>query len=138
MGKYLNGSRDGEEWTPERPPRYTSGHIGSIALGRRTAEVSLGTSVTLAPELVQANDYDLVLMDVQMPEMNGYDATRAIRALPGPKGRLPVLAMTANVMREELERTRLAGMDGFVPKPFQRGELLEALRHVLVNRNFGA
>jgi len=52
----------------------------------------------------QANDYDLILMDVQMPEMNGYDATRAIRALGGARSRVPVIAMTANVMKAELDQ----------------------------------
>jgi len=66
-------------------------------------------------------------MDVQMPEMNGYDATRAIRALHGTKSRIPIIAMTANVMKEEVERCTDAGMNGFVPKPFKREDLLTAI-----------
>jgi CheY-like chemotaxis protein len=77
--------------------------------------------------MVQANDYDVILMDVQMPEMNGYDATKAIRALAGDKSRIPIIAMTANVMKEEVERCKEAGMDGYVPKPFKREELMNAI-----------
>jgi len=70
-------------------------------------------------------------MDVQMPEMNGYDATRAIRALHGTKSRIPIIAMTANVMKEEVERCKEAGMAGFIPKPFTREELVGAIRNVM-------
>ncbi|MCB0795908.1 MAG: response regulator, partial [Flavobacteriales bacterium] len=80
---------------------------------------------------VQEKDYDLVLMDVQMPEMNGYDATRAIRALGGTHAGLPIIAMTANVMKAEVQRCIDAGMNGFVPKPFERNELLATLHSVM-------
>ncbi len=85
----------------------------------------------LALDMLQANDYDLVLMDVQMPVMDGYDATRAIRALPNGKSRMPILAMTANVMQAELQQCLDAGMDGFIPKPFKQEELVEAIGKVL-------
>jgi signal transduction histidine kinase/CheY-like chemotaxis protein/ligand-binding sensor domain-containing protein len=85
----------------------------------------------LALDKLLANDYDLVLMDVQMPVMDGYEATRAIRALPNGKSRMPILAMTANVMQAELQQCLDAGMDGFIPKPFKQEELVEAIRKVL-------
>jgi signal transduction histidine kinase/CheY-like chemotaxis protein len=85
----------------------------------------------LALDMLQANDYDLILMDVQMPLMDGYEATRAIRAMPNGKSRLPILAMTANVMQAEVQQCLDAGMDGFVPKPFKQEELVEAMRQVL-------
>lgn len=78
-----------------------------------------------------AGDYDVILMDVQMPEMNGYEATRAIRALPGSKGTVPIVAMTANVMASELELCRKAGMNGHIPKPFSREQLIAAIASVL-------
>jgi len=59
--------------------------------------------------------------------MNGYDATKAIRALAGDKSRIPIIAMTANVMKEEVERCKEAGMNGYVPKPFKREELMNAI-----------
>lgn len=63
-------------------------------------------------------DYDLVLMDVQMPVMNGYDATREIRALPDPAlAGIPILAMTANAFDEDRRSALECGMDGFLSKP---------------------
>ncbi|MBK8228027.1 MAG: response regulator [Flavobacteriales bacterium] len=93
--------------------------------------VDVAVNGSIALEMVRANDYDVILMDVQMPEMNGYDATRAIRALKGNKSRIPIVAMTANVMKEEVERCKEAGMDGYVPKPFKREELIGALQAAL-------
>ena len=90
--------------------------------------VDLAVNGRIAVEMVQANVYDVILMDLQMPEMNGYDATTAIRALPGDRSRIPIVAMTANVMKEEVERSAQAGMNGYVPKPFKREELIGALQ----------
>ncbi|AWN52708.1 ATP-binding protein [Methylobacterium sp. 17Sr1-1] len=83
-----------------------------------------------AIEAVRAKPYDLVLMDVQMPGMDGITATRTIRSLPGPTGTVPIVAMTANVLPAQLETFRAAGMDGHVGKPFKRAELAAAIaRH---------
>lgn len=66
----------------------------------------------------------IVLMDVQMPVMNGYEATQKIRALKNRIANTPIIAMTANVMKEEVERCYEAGIDDFVGKPFDVKELL--------------
>ncbi|MBK6830916.1 MAG: response regulator [Flavobacteriales bacterium] len=87
---------------------------------------------TIAVQMAGSGDYDVILMDVQMPEMNGYDATRAIRALPDDRSRVPIVAMTANVMEAELKLCREAGMIGHIPKPFSREELLNAIHAVRV------
>ena len=83
---------------------------------------------------VQANHYDLVLMDIQMPEMDGVAATLAIRALPGPLARIPLVAMTANVMSEQTDHYRKVGMDNVIAKPIDPAELDQAIRQVLARR----
>ena len=77
-------------------------------------------------------DYDLVLMDVQMPVMDGYDATREIRALPDPAlAGIPILAMTANAFDEDRRSALECGMDGFLSKPIVIAELVHELQRLL-------
>ena len=71
-----------------------------------------------------AHAYDLIFMDIQMPVMDGIEATRRIRALPGPEGQTPIVATTANVMAHQVERYRQVGMDGHVAKPISPAALL--------------
>jgi CheY-like chemotaxis protein len=85
----------------------------------------------IAVDMLLTTDYDLILMDVQMPVMDGYEATRAIRAMAGGKSRIPILAMTANVMQAEVQQCLDAGMDGFIPKPFKQEELADAIGNVI-------
>ena len=76
--------------------------------------------------------YDLILMDVQMPEMDGYEATRQIRAFDDPKAKaVPIIAMTANVFREDIEKCLEAGMNGHIGKPINLEDVLKELRHYL-------
>ncbi|MDR0928695.1 MAG: response regulator [Oscillospiraceae bacterium] len=76
--------------------------------------------------------FDVVLMDVQMPEMDGYEATRAMRALDTPKAKsIPIIAMTANVFREAVEQCLAAGMTEHVGKPINVQEIMEKLRDAL-------
>jgi len=71
--------------------------------------------------------YDLILMDMQMPNMNGYEATKAIRALPGPPRDIPILAMTANAFAEDRQNALTAGMNDHIAKPIDAAKLLSAL-----------
>jgi CheY-like chemotaxis protein len=71
--------------------------------------------------------YDAILMDVRMPGMDGLEATRRIRALPGPFGLVPVIAVTAQVFAEQIDDCRRAGMDSHLGKPFSQAALLEAV-----------
>jgi signal transduction histidine kinase len=76
---------------------------------------------------VAATDFDVVMMDVRMPQMDGLEATRRIRALDGGRGRVPIVALTAQVFTEQLAECRKAGMDGHLVKPFTVETLLDAL-----------
>jgi len=69
-------------------------------------------------------NYDVILMDVQMPLMNGYEATQRIKALSKEHGKIPIIAMTANVLKEEVEKCYEVGMDDFIGKPFDIDELI--------------
>ncbi len=80
-------------------------------LGRHGHAVLLAEDGAAAVELAARERFDVVLMDVQMPVMDGMEATRRIRRLPPPAGAVPILALTANVMASERERYLAAGMD---------------------------
>jgi signal transduction histidine kinase len=79
--------------------------------------------------------YDLILMDVQMPTMDGLEATRCIRALDAPGAKtVPIIAMTAHVFREDIEKCLEAGMNNHVSKPLEFAELVEKMRHYMLPR----
>jgi len=80
---------------------------------------------------VEQGHYDLVLMDIQMPEMDGDAATRAIRALPGKAAHVPVIALTANAMVEDRETHLRSGMDDYVLKPVNPKQLAAAIARVV-------
>ncbi len=85
------------------------------------------------------DNYDLILMDVQMPELDGLEATRIIRALEKKGGRhVPIIAMTAHAMRGDRERCLAAGMDDYVAKPIRVQQLLETIDDVLGKPRTGA
>ena len=98
--------------------------------GIESVVVSDGAQAVAA---VQAKTFDLVLMDCQMPELDGYDATRAIRAWETPRiaagmaSRLPIVAMTANAMPGDREKCLACGMDDYLSKPIKRDVLLASL-----------
>ncbi|MBL8011338.1 MAG: response regulator [Flavobacteriales bacterium] len=111
------------------------GHLENWLPGARLTHVINGAH---AVDAIRKSVFDVVLMDIQMPEMNGYDATKAIRALAGERSRIPIIAMSANVMKAEMDRCIEAGMNAFVPKPYRKEQLLEAIERVLEPTRTGA
>jgi CheY-like chemotaxis protein len=97
----------------------------------------LGLSVDVAANGLEALDavrnrpYDLVLMDIGMPEMDGIKATRKIRGMGEPTASIPVIAVTAHVMRGERESLRVQGLDDYLAKPIDRAAMVDCLRRWL-------
>ncbi len=88
------------------------------------AEVEIARDGAEGVELAAASAYDMIFMDIQMPVMDGVEAAMRIRALPGQAGQTPIVATTANVLPEQIETYRRAGMDGHVAKPISPAALL--------------
>ena len=118
--------------------------VDDNAINREIAELMLtaeGWTVEQAENGAQAVElvteaepghFDVVLMDVQMPIMNGYEATAAIRALPDPeKARIPIIAVTANAYQEDANEAVAAGMDGYVSKPIDPAAIRKAISKIL-------
>ncbi|MGO9274727.1 MAG: response regulator, partial [Terriglobia bacterium] len=106
--------------------------LASRLLEKRGHTVAVASNGREALKVLEKQRFDLVLMDVSMPEMDGMEATRAIRAAEKTTGaHLPIIAMTAHAMKGDRERCLDAGMDGYVSKPVQAQELFEAAETVL-------
>ena len=76
--------------------------------------------------------YDLILMDIQMPNLDGYGATRRIRAMDDPiRANIPIVAMTANAFAEDIQAAHSAGMDGHIAKPLEIDKMTATLSEVL-------
>ncbi|WP_409261766.1 response regulator [Pseudomonas putida] len=97
-------------------------------LAKLGCQVQVATQGVEALEWLEREDFDLVLMDCNMPVMDGYEASRRIRQ-SGRWPELPIVALTANAMPEERERCRAAGMNDYLAKPFRREELLALIDH---------
>ena len=109
--------------------------IASTLLKEAGFEVDTAENGKIAVEKVEAasaDRYDLILMDIQMPEMDGYEATRRIRALPDTKkAALPIVAMTANAFEDDRKNALRAGMNGHIAKPLDIQKLFQVLSELL-------
>jgi PAS domain S-box-containing protein len=86
-------------------------------------EVDIAENGLVAIEKVKSGEYDLVLMDIQMPVMDGYEATKTIRLLEGSRKDVPILALTANATKPDIEKCLTSGMNDYLPKPFTPEDL---------------
>ena len=105
--------------------------ILSNMLGKLGHELVAVENGALACSKVEEEDFDLILMDIQMPVLGGIDATKWIRAMDETKAALPIVGCTADAFPEQLERFRQAGMQDVVTKPINRARLLTAINEVL-------
>jgi len=106
-------------------------HLARHILESRGASVSIANNGHEALQLAKENFFDCILMDVQMPEMDGIKATQCIRQLTDPvKSSVPIIALTANVHRDDILKYRAAGMNDYLAKPFdESGLMLVILRN---------
>ena len=108
--------------------------IAAEILGMTGAEIDVAENGKIAVEKVinaPENEYDLAFMDIQMPIMNGYEATAAIRSLPGARGKVPIIAMTANAFAEDVQLAKNTGMNEHIAKPLDMNKLNDVLKQWL-------
>ena len=94
-------------------------------------QVEVAENGLIAVEKLKSSAFDVILMDIQMPVMNGFEATKVIRALDIEKAQIPINAMTANVLKEEVDLCYQAGMNDFIGKPFDTNELLNKIFNLI-------
>uniref|UniRef100_B0T8V3 histidine kinase n=1 Tax=Caulobacter sp. (strain K31) TaxID=366602 RepID=B0T8V3_CAUSK len=105
--------------------------LGHALLTLAGCEVLTADDGAQAVAAARLGGFDLILMDVHMPGMDGLAAARAIRALPGPEAAVPIIALSADVLPDQIARCRAAGMDDHVAKPIRREELVAAVARAL-------
>ena len=121
-------------FVPQNPTFPEGMDIRSYALQDADAEVELAADGKIAVDKLQdvpAGYYDAILMDIQMPNMNGYEATKAIRKLTDERAKIPIIAMTANAYDEDRRKAQEAGMDGFLAKPLDVDEMMRLLAQII-------
>ena len=102
--------------------------VATAMLSTQGYDVDIAENGVQGVEAVIAGEYDVVLMDIQMPEMNGVEATRKIRALESVKNAIPIIAVTAHAMQGDRETYLAAGMNDYVSKPIDPKILLSAIK----------
>jgi signal transduction histidine kinase/CheY-like chemotaxis protein/HPt (histidine-containing phosphotransfer) domain-containing protein len=98
-------------------------------------EIDIADNGKIALEKIEKNDYDIILMDIQMPEMDGNEVAKYVRSNMGAKSNVPIIALTAHATLAEEKRSVESGMNDYLSKPFDFNVLLEKLHHNLMNAN---
>ena len=103
--------------------------VATTVLKKMGHTVDIANNGLEAVKKFETNQYDVILMDMQMPEMDGLEATRIIREYENEKSlkAIPIISMTANAMKVDMDRSMAAGMNDFISKPFKQEQLLETL-----------
>jgi CheY-like chemotaxis protein len=109
----------------------TNRFVFSRLLRGTNVDIAFAENGIEAVRLAELTGYDVICMDMSMPEMNGLDATRAIRAGEGPNRGTPIIALTANAFAEDVQACRAAGMDDFLAKPVSKDILFAAILRML-------
>ena len=97
--------------------------------------IDIANDGKIAVDNLMTNSYDIILMDIQMPEMDGYAAAKAIRNLDASKNGIPIIAMTASTMKSDIDKCFESGMDAFISKPFETGDLLGKMEQLIEKNN---
>lgn len=106
--------------------------LASKAMSSWNWQVVVADNGLIALEKLAKEDFDVILMDIQLPEMDGYEATRSIRnSFEAPKCHTPIIAVTAHAMQSEIAKCKEAGMDGYITKPFSPNMLYEGIMKVI-------
>jgi CheY-like chemotaxis protein len=131
-----------EETSPSRSLRVllaednkVNQQFATLILNKAGHSVEIAANGRQAVDALNRSDFDVVLMDIQMPELDGLQATLQIRAMPEPKRSIPIIAVTAHAMIGAREEYLAAGMDEYISKPFQPATLLSALAKFPVQKS---
>jgi signal transduction histidine kinase len=104
----------------------------SISIAWPKAEIDIAENGLIAIEFLHKKMYDIILMDIQMPHLNGYETTEIIRQqMPAPINQIPILAQTANVMKSEMDKCFEVGMNDYISKPFAINILMEKIQNLV-------
>lgn len=111
--------------------------VVKVLLERRGFEICEASSGAEALDFMVSHGCDLVLMDLAMPEMDGFESTRRIRRLGGAPGMVPIVALTAHTSADERHACEACGMNGFLEKPFDLQAAMHTIRFLLDDRVAG-
>lgn len=110
--------------------------VDTIASWNDKIIVDVAENGQIALDMLKSNDYDLILMDIQMPIMNGHEATIAIRStFVEPKKSIPIIAVTAHAFKEEIENCFQSGMNDYISKPYESEDLINKISKLITTKN---